>query len=50
LQGSPENVADAIVFMLSDMAEHVTGQVIGVEGGLSGQRPMPSLSAIYDAK
>jgi 3-oxoacyl-[acyl-carrier protein] reductase len=47
-QGSPENVADAVVFLLSDMAAHVSGQIIGVDGGLSVQRPMPSFSKIYD--
>ena len=47
-QGSPENVADAVVFLLSDMATHVTGQIIGVDGGLSVQRPMPSFSKIYE--
>jgi 3-oxoacyl-[acyl-carrier protein] reductase len=46
-QGLPENVADAVVFMLSDLAAHVTSQIIGVDGGLSVQRPMPSFSTIY---
>ncbi|MDQ1396785.1 MAG: hypothetical protein QOG64_2044 [Acidimicrobiaceae bacterium] len=49
-QGTATNVADAVVFLLSGMAAHVTGQVIGVDGGLSVQRPMPSFSAIYDDK
>lgn len=46
-QGAPENIADAVVFMLSDLASHVSGQILGVDGGLSVQRPGPSLSNIY---
>jgi 3-oxoacyl-[acyl-carrier protein] reductase len=49
-RGSPENIADVVVFMLSDMAAHVTGQIIGVDGGLSVQRPMPSFHNIYGEK
>jgi len=47
-RGSPENVADAVVFMLSDLAAHVNGQILGVDGGLSVQRPMPSFAGIHD--
>jgi 3-oxoacyl-[acyl-carrier protein] reductase len=47
-QGAPGNVADAVVFMLSAMAAHVTGQILGVDGGLSVQRPMPSFRNIYE--
>jgi len=49
-QGLPEHIADAVVFMLSDMSAHVTGQVLGVDGGLSVQRPMPSFRDIYESK
>jgi 3-oxoacyl-[acyl-carrier protein] reductase len=33
--GTAEDVADVITFLLSDQARFVTGQVIGVDGGLS---------------
>jgi 3-oxoacyl-[acyl-carrier protein] reductase len=49
-QGSPEDIANAVVFMLSDMAAHVSGQILGVDGGLSVQRPMPLSSDIYGTK
>jgi 3-oxoacyl-[acyl-carrier protein] reductase len=31
--GTPEDVADVVVFLLSDASRYVTGQVIGVDGG-----------------
>lgn len=32
--GTPENVADAALFLASDLSSYVTGQVIGVDGGM----------------
>jgi NAD(P)-dependent dehydrogenase (short-subunit alcohol dehydrogenase family) len=31
--GRPEEIAEAIVFLASDKADFITGQVIGVNGG-----------------
>lgn len=33
--GKPSEVADAIVFMASDRASYITGQVLSVNGGLA---------------
>lgn len=33
--GQPDDVADAAVFLLSDAARYITGQVLGVDGGWS---------------
>jgi 2-hydroxycyclohexanecarboxyl-CoA dehydrogenase len=33
--GKPEEVADAILFMASDRAAYITGQVLSVSGGLT---------------
>jgi 3-oxoacyl-[acyl-carrier protein] reductase len=34
-EGTPEDVADAILFFASDYSRHVTGQMILVDGGIS---------------
>jgi NAD(P)-dependent dehydrogenase (short-subunit alcohol dehydrogenase family) len=40
--GTPEEMANMIVFLASDAASYVTGQTIGVDGG-------PALGGIPDA-
>ncbi len=32
--GKPENIADAAVFLASDLSSHITGQVLRVDGGM----------------
>lgn len=32
--GNPENVADAVLFLVSDMSRYITGQVVCVDGGM----------------
>jgi len=32
--GKPENIADAVVFLSSDSASYITGQVLNVDGGM----------------
>jgi 3-oxoacyl-[acyl-carrier protein] reductase len=45
-RGRPEDIANAVVFFASPMSSQVTGQVLGVDGGVSIQSPMPDLSDI----
>lgn len=33
--GKPEDIADAVSFLASDSASYITGQVLGVDGGMS---------------
>lgn len=39
-RGTTQNIADAITFLLSDMAEYVTGQTLAVDGGFLAQYPV----------
>jgi 3-oxoacyl-[acyl-carrier protein] reductase len=34
LYGKPEDVANAVLFLVSDLAKYITGQVINVDGGM----------------
>jgi NAD(P)-dependent dehydrogenase (short-subunit alcohol dehydrogenase family) len=35
--GRPDEIAQAIVFLTSDKASFITGQILGVDGGKSAQ-------------
>jgi 3-oxoacyl-[acyl-carrier protein] reductase len=45
-RGKPEDIANAVVFFASPLSRQVTGQILGVDGGVSIESPMPDLSVI----
>jgi NAD(P)-dependent dehydrogenase (short-subunit alcohol dehydrogenase family) len=42
--GEPADVAAAVMYFLSDEAGFTTGQILGVDGGLSAGQPPPKMS------
>ena len=33
-EGTPEDVANAVLFLVSDSASYITGQIVNVDGGM----------------
>jgi NAD(P)-dependent dehydrogenase (short-subunit alcohol dehydrogenase family) len=46
--GSPEDVAKAILFMVSDLASYVTGQTLSVDGGVTAKYQLPAFWAEWE--
>jgi NAD(P)-dependent dehydrogenase (short-subunit alcohol dehydrogenase family) len=43
--GTPDDIANAALFLASDEAGFVTGAVIPVDGGVTARMPVPDISA-----
>jgi NAD(P)-dependent dehydrogenase (short-subunit alcohol dehydrogenase family) len=43
--GYPEDIARVVLFFASPLSEHVSGQVLAVEGGISSNFPYPGLGS-----
>lgn len=48
--GTPSDVANAVLYLVSDAASFVTGQILYVDGGLSAQLRSPSAAATQKAQ
>ena len=38
--GNPEEIAKMVVFLLSDSSSWITGQIFGIDGGMSTIKPV----------
>jgi NAD(P)-dependent dehydrogenase (short-subunit alcohol dehydrogenase family) len=45
--GTPEEIGEAVVFLLSDRASIITGQIIHLDGGVFARAPWPTNAAPY---
>jgi NAD(P)-dependent dehydrogenase (short-subunit alcohol dehydrogenase family) len=46
--GRPDDVAKAILFMVSDLASYVTGQTLSVDGGVTAKYQLPAFWAEWE--
>lgn len=46
--GLPQDVAKAILFLVSDLADYVTGQTLAVDGGVTAKYQLPAFWADWD--
>jgi NAD(P)-dependent dehydrogenase (short-subunit alcohol dehydrogenase family) len=46
--GRPEDVARAILFLVSELGSYVTGQTLSVDGGVTAKYQLPAFWAEWD--
>lgn len=47
---TPEDIAKAILFLVSDLADYVTGNVLTLDGGISNNLVLPGLETLREAQ
>lgn len=48
--GRPEDVAESVMFLVSDRASQITGVVLPVDGGITAGDPVNHLQELFDAR
>jgi NAD(P)-dependent dehydrogenase (short-subunit alcohol dehydrogenase family) len=47
---SPDDIAKAVLFLVSELADYVTGNILTLDGGLSHTLPLPAMESLREAQ